>query len=361
MGEITIKDIAKICGVGVSTVSRAINNHPDINPKTRKQIQKVIEEYGYIPNNSARNLKRTESNTVAILAKGITNQMFNRMIKVFEEKLKQSKMTMTLQQVDFEEDEVAVALELIKEKRLKGIIFLGSNYYHQDGLMEKINVPFVLSTVGAISEDEELQKYSHVTVNDMKESYKATEYLIKKGHRNIAIISAEERDSSVGRLRLDGYLKAMEHYGLCINPDLICRVSDEMEHYSMEGGYDTAKKLLSSGAEFSAIYATSDIMAVGVYRALFEAGIRIPEDVSVLGFDGIELGDYVQPKLTTLQQPVEQLASATIDLLQNLIDGNCENQTLMFEGNLVEKESVKRLEIYENYHAMQKERREVYE
>ncbi len=108
--------------MGVSTVSRAINNHPDINPKTREQIQ----------------------------------------------------------QVNFEEDEVAVALELIKEKRLKGIIFLGCNYYHPEGLMEKINVPFVLSTVGEISEDEKLQKYSHVTVNDMKESYKATEYLIKK-------------------------------------------------------------------------------------------------------------------------------------------------------------------------------------
>lgn len=344
MEEITIKDIAKICEVSVSTVSRAINNHPDINPKTRKQIQQVIREYGYIPNNSARNLKRTESNTVAILAKGITNQMFNRMIKVFDEKLKQNKMTMTLQQVEFEEDEVAVALELIKEKRLKGIIFLGSNYYHPDGAMEKITVPFVLSTVGAISGDEELQKYSHVTVNDMKESYKATEYLIQKGHRDIAIISAEEKDSSVGRLRMEGYLKAMQKYGIETNPGLICRVSDEMEHYSMEGGYDTTKKLLLSGEKFSAIYATSDIMAVGVYRALFEAGIRIPEDVSVLGFDGIELGDYIQPKLTTLEQPVEKLAIATIELLQNLMDGKCENQTLMFEGNLIEKESVKRLE-----------------
>lgn len=348
MGEITIKDIAKICGVGVSTVSRAINNHPDINPETRKQIQQVIEEYGYIPNNSARNLKRTESNTVAILAKGITNHMFNRMIKVFDEKLKQNKMTMTLQQVNFEEDEVAVALELIKEKRLKGIIFLGSNYEHPEGLMEKIHVPFVLSTVGAISEDKELRKYSHVTVDDRKESYKATEYLIQKGHRNIAIISAEEKNSSVGRLRLEGYLEAMKKYKIDINSNLICRVSDDMEHYSMEGGYYTTKKLLKSGTDFSAIYATSDIMAVGVYRALFEAGMKIPEDVSVLGFDGIELGDYIQPKLTTLEQPVEKLATATIELLQNLIGGKCENQTLMFEGNLVEKESVKRLEVYKS-------------
>ena len=118
MAEITIKDIARICGVGVSTVSRAINNHPDINPGTRKQIQEVIDQYGYIPNNSARNLKRTESNAVAILIKGITNPLFNSMIKVFDEKLKRNRLTMILQHVNYEEDEIAIALELIKEKRL---------------------------------------------------------------------------------------------------------------------------------------------------------------------------------------------------------------------------------------------------
>lgn len=344
MAEITIKDIAKICGVGISTVSRAINNHPDINLETRKQIQAVIAEYGYIPNNSARNLKRTESNAVAILVKGITNTMFSRMIKVFDEKLKRNKMSMILQHVDFEEDEVAVALELIKEKRLKGIIFLGFNYYHPEGEIDKISVPFVLGTVGAISDDEDLTRFSHVTVDDRKESYKATEYLIQKGHRKIAIIPAEEKDSSVGRLRMAGYLNALEDYGIESNPNLICRVSDEYEHYSMENGYVTTKRLLDSGEPFTAVYATSDTMAVGVYRALIEAGRRIPEDVSVMGFDGNEIGNYMHPKLTTLAQPVERLAEETFELLHDLIDGHSGNKTLMFEGTLLEKESVKQIE-----------------
>lgn len=344
MAEITIKDIARICGVGVSTVSRAINNHPDINPDTRRQIQDVIEQYGYIPNNSARNLKRTESNAVAILIKGITNPLFNRMVKVFDEKLKRNKLSMILQQVNYTEDEVAIALELIKEKRLKGIIFLGSNYYHPEGAMEKINVPFVLSTVGAISEDEDSTRYSHVAVDDMRESYKATEYLIEMGHHRIALISAEEYDSSVGRLRLEGYSKALHDHGFEVDRKLICPVSDDMEHYSMENGYLTTKRLLDSGEPFTAVFAMSDIMAVGVYRALREAGLRIPEDVSVIGFDGIEMGDYLYPKLTTLAQPVEQLALATFELLRDLIDEQCENKNLIFEGQLIEKESVKKLE-----------------
>lgn len=343
MAEVTIKDIARICGVGVSTVSRAINNHPDINPETRKQIQQVIDEYGYIPNNSARNLKRTESNAVAILTKGITNPMFNRMIKVFDEKLRRNKLTMILQHVDFAEDEVAVALELIKEKRLKGIIFLGFNYFHPEGEIDKISVPFVLSTVGMIAEDQNLEHYSHVTVDDRKESYKATQYLIDMGHKDIAIILAEEESSSVGKLRLDGYMQALQDNGIALNPGLICTVSDDMEHYSMENGYITTKKLLSAGEKFSAIYATSDIFAVGVYRALMEAGLKVPDDVSVMGYDGIEMGDYIYPKLTTMAQPVEKLAIATFELLQDMMDEQCKNKTLMFEGKLAEKESVKNI------------------
>lgn len=345
MPEITIKDIAKICGVGVSTVSRAINNYPDINPETRKQIQEVIKEYGYIPNNSARNLKRTESNAVAILIKGITNPLFNQMIKVFDEKMKRSKVTMILQHVSYEEDEVAIALELIKEKRLKGIIFLGSNYYHPKGAVQKINVPFVFSTVGAVSEDEDSTRYSHITVDDERESYKVVDYLVQMGHREIAIISAEEKNSSVGRLRMEGYLNALKEHCIPINSSLICRVSDEVEHYSMENGYLTTKRLLESGEKFTAVFATSDIMAVGVYRALFEAGLRIPEDVSVVGFDGIELGDYLFPKLTTLVQPVEQLAEETFELLQELMGGDCKNKTMFFAGELVEKGSVCRREV----------------
>ena len=343
MPEITIKDIAKICGVGVSTVSRAINNYPDINPETRKQIQDVIEQYGYIPNNSARNLKRTESNAVAILIKGITNPLFYRMIKVFDEKLKKNKLSMILQHVSYEEDEVTVALELIKEKRLKGIIFLGANYYHSKGAVEKIQIPFVFSTVGAVAEDEDSTRYSHVTVDDERESYKMVDYLVRMGHRQIALIAAEKKNSSVGRLRMEGYLKALRDHQISVNEKLICLVSDDVEHYSMKNGYLTTRRLLDSGEKFTAIFAMADIMAIGVYRALFEAGLRIPEDVSVVGYDGIELGDYVYPKLTTMAQPVEQIALATVELLQELMEGKCRNRTMFFAGELMEKDSVKKI------------------
>ena len=117
--EITIKDIARICGVGVSTVSRAINNHPDINPVTKQAIMDTIEKYGYIPNNSARNLKRTDAKCIAILIKGLTNPFFASMLRIIEEEVERKHYSLVLRHVEFFQDEVDVALELIKEKRLR--------------------------------------------------------------------------------------------------------------------------------------------------------------------------------------------------------------------------------------------------
>ena len=118
MAEITIKDIAKLCGVGVSTVSRALNNHPDINPETKEKIMQVIKENGFVPNNSARNLKRVEAKSVAVLVKGITNPFFSDMISVIEAEIEKRGFTLVLHHVESREDEVEVALELVKEKRL---------------------------------------------------------------------------------------------------------------------------------------------------------------------------------------------------------------------------------------------------
>ena len=112
----------------------------------------------------------------------------------------------------------------------------------------------------------------------------------------------------------------------------------------MTNGYMTAKKLIESGAPFSAVFAFSDIIAAGVYRAVHEAGLRIPEDVSVVGFDGSELGDYLQPKLTSVAQPVSKMADAIINQLYDMIDGRCGNRTRIFEGKLLEKESVRQIE-----------------
>ena len=167
MEQITIKEVAKLCGVGVSTVSRAINNHPDINDATKQMILDTIKKYNYVPNNSARNLKRSDSNTIAVLIKGISNPFFADMIQVFEREINRKKYTFVLQHVEEFEDEVDVAIQLEKEKRLKGIVFLGGLSSHTEEKLEQLTVPFVISTGDSTASND---IFAAVTVDDVRES-----------------------------------------------------------------------------------------------------------------------------------------------------------------------------------------------
>ncbi len=339
MADITIKDIAKRCGVGVSTVSRALNDNAEINAETKDKILQVVRETGFVPNNSARNLKRTDTNNIAVLVKGITNPFFSSMIKIMEEQIHKKKFSLVLQHVDEYEDEVDVALELIKEKRLKGIVFLGGHFVHSQDKFEQISVPFVFSTVGAQPDNMNKEVYSNIGVDDKKASKKIVSYLIELGHKEIAVITPECGERTIGYQRLQGYKEALSDKKIKCKSELICNVETDVDLYSMENGYITTKQLIDSGTKFTAIFAMADSLAIGACRALKDAGLKIPEDVSVVGYDGIEWGDYYVPRLTTLKQPVEEMAEATMQLLFNIIAGKSEHQHIDFEGEILIKES----------------------
>lgn len=342
MAETTIKDIAALCGVGISTVSRAINNHPDINPETKKKIMEVIEQTGFIPNNSARNLKRTDAKVIAVIVKGITNPFFARTIQIIEEQTAQHKYAMVLRHVEPYEDNADVALELEKEKRLRGIIFLGGSFYQSVEKLEKLKVPFIFATTGVGMGDlADRVAFSNVTVDDRRESEKMVNYLLSLGHKRIAIITEGSEEPSVAQLRLEGYRKAYEKAGLSVDEELICNVDKNIEHYSMRNGYVTTKKLLESGVDFTAIFAAADAWAIGACRAIFEAGKRVPEDISVAGYDGIELGSYYNPKLTTIKQPDEAIAKEVIFLLLDIIDGKRDHEHIVMDAELLVRESTK--------------------
>ena len=340
MDTVTIKDIARICGVGVSTVSRAINNHPDINPQTKGKIMETIEKYHYVPNNSARNLKRTDAKTVAVLVKGISNPMFGAMIKTIEEILQKAKYSMVLQHVDEKQDEVEVAIQLEKEKRLRGVVFLGGYFTHTEAKLKQIPIPFVLSTIGVPGERRR-HSYATVSVDDVKESKRAVEYLIAHGHRNIAIVTSTEDDESIGRLRLEGYYEALRSHGIPVDDSLVYYMQEELGTYTMDSGYAAARKILASEKKITAIYVISDLVALGVCKAIFDAGKSVPEDYSGMGFDGLDFAKYYQPSITTLRQPTEEMARATVQELLREIKHKGNPKSMIFQGELVEGQSVK--------------------
>lgn len=343
MFEPTIKDIAKICGVGVSTVSRAINNHPDINSETKEKIMNAIREYGYVPNDSARNLKRVDAQAIAVLVKGIANPFFTSMISVIEQECKKRHYSMELSHIEADEDEVDVAQKVVKEKRLRGIIFLGGLFSHSEEKLKKLSVPFVFSTAGSVPEHISRKQYSSISVDDRRESAKMVEHLIGQGHTKIAILVAEALEESVGRLRLDGYCDALGAHGIEVNPGLVCQTSDAIGHFSMENGYLTTKKLLERGEAFTALYAVADALAIGALRALYEAGLRVPEDISLAGYDGIDMACYTVPSLTTIRQPVEEMAKDTTRLLFDIIAKKTRHQHITYEAELLIRESTAKI------------------
>ena len=336
---VTIKDIARIAGVGVSTVSRAINDDPTINEKTRERVLKICEENHYVPNNSARNLKMTESNTVALLVMGIENIFFTSMFGRFQKELEAKGYDFFLHAVSEWSDAVDVAMELTTEKRLKGIIFLGGQMDHSKEKLKKMNIPYVLCTVAREGEKFHADLPT-VSIDDKAASKTIVEYLIKNGHKRIAIIAGNKADLAIGERRLSGYKHALEDNGIAVDESLIFRQKEEIPGYTPKNGYAVAKEILASGLKFSALYCTSDLVAMGAYKALNEAGVRIPEDVSVVGFDGINLGNFLNPPLTTMVQPRDELITASVEKLVAAMEGAEVSQDI-FEAKLLERKSVK--------------------
>lgn len=341
MSNLTIRDIARICNVSTSTVSRAMNGESGINKETKARILQVIQEHNFKPNNSARNLKMIESDAIAVLVKGMSNPFFQSLLAEIE-KIKHKDYSFLIHAVREDQNEVDVASELIVEKKLKGIIFLGGLVSPSNTAISRINIPYVRCT-GAIIPGKKEWEGPSVAIDDEKESYRITEYLLRKGHKRIAILTTGDEDNSVGQLRIQGYKRALKEYGVPFDQELIRLIDSDVLEYSIENGYDTTKKLLESGISFTAVYATSDMMSFGAYKAILEAGKKIPDDYSVIGFDGIEMSKYFHPSLTTLQQPLSKMAKAAVEEMMKAIENEPTDNQIIFEGKLLERESVKDL------------------
>lgn len=332
MEQVTIKDIAKICGVGIGTVSRAINNQSNINPETKQMIMDAIKKYNYVPNNSARNLKRSDSNTIAVMVKQITNPFWGSMLKQMLEEIRKRNYALVIQNVEDEEDEVALAIELEKEKRLKGIIFLGGMYEFDEKQLQLLTVPFVISGSG-YHLPQNIKRCALVSSDTKRESMRMVDHLCKCGHQRIALLTV--KGDGLGKCHLDGYKKALEENGMVFDENLVIYMKKNRELFSIKTGYEMTKELLASGKQFSCIYAISDTLAVGACKAIFDSGKQVPQDYSVAGSDGQEIAEYNNPSITTMRYPGDEIAQKTIKVLFDLIEEKPVKQKYMYPGELL--------------------------
>lgn len=340
--NITIKDIARICGVGVSTVSRAINDDPGINEKTKERILETVRKFRYVPNTSARNLKMTESNTIALIVCGVGNIFFTSMYDDFQNELEKNGYDFLLHSVDNDVNIPAEALRLSKEKRLKGIVFLGGWINPNSKSLLNVNVPYVFCTVSHTIEGPHAPCPT-VGIDDIAASKRMVDYLCDMGHKKIAIIAGVEGDMAVAGGRLLGYRKSLEEHGIEVDEDLVFYMKKDIDEFTVENGYVVTKELIASKKEFTAVYCISDLTAIGAYRAIYDAGLKIPDDISVVGFDGIELGDYMNPRITTMVQPRHEMALESVRILLKLISQEEGIADSVFPTELLTRDSVKKI------------------
>ncbi|WP_298126851.1 LacI family DNA-binding transcriptional regulator [uncultured Clostridium sp.] len=339
-----IRDIARISGLCVSTVSRVLNNHPDVKESTREKVLHVIKESNYVPNNSARILKQHNTKNIGVLVKGVFNPFFSELINVIGSKINENKYTMILQQNDYAlEQEVENIISFVKEKRLQGIICLGGNFIDlDDDSFKNIDVPIVLTSVNAVSPTGK-DKYSTVGINNLQSAYDATNYLIKKGHKNIALMIGEENDFCISWWRYKGYVKALRDNNIEPNNDNLI-IGD----YDSKIAYEVTLDFLKRRKDITAIFAISDFMAIGVAKAVTDSGLTVGKDISIVGFDGMNISCYYNPGITTVKQPIEEMAIKSVNILFDLLKEKCENKHVLLNTELIERESCADLNLIKN-------------
>jgi len=305
----TIRDIARLSGYAVGTVSRVLNGHPNVSEQARERVMAVVEEHHFTLNSNAKHLKQHYSSGVAIIIKGSRNMLFAAIVEHVQALIRDSGHPSMVYYLEEDGDEVEQALLVCRERRPLGILFLGSDLELFQARFAHISVPCVLVTNSAA--ELGFPNLSSVSTDDAGAARQAVLRLLDLGHREIGILGGCTGRPNASHTRFLGVRQAFEERGLPLDLER----QYEGTYFSMADGYAAMGRLLDRMERLTAVFAMSDVQAIGAIRALRDRGLRVPEDISVIGFDGIELGGYVTPRLTTIRQDERLLARRSVELL----------------------------------------------
>lgn len=333
----TIKDIAKLSGYGVATVSRVLNDHPDVSAETRRKVLAVVEEQNFQPNNNAKHLKQQASSSIAVIVKGTMNLLFADLVEKIQVLLRDAGQDAAVYYLDEDANEVAYALQLCRERRPMGILFLGGDLELFEAGFSPITVPCVLLTNTA--RELGFTNLSSFTTDDCAAAEQVIELLAAQGHRHIGFLGGNWFCTQIAYCRLMGCRKACLRLGIPFDVDRQC----EPCRYSMPEAYAATRRLLERCPDLTAIFAVSDVMALGAIRALKDLGKRVPEDISVVGYDGLVTGQYSLPRLTTVRQDTQQLAERGVDALLRSIARSSPPVHELVPFQLIQGESVAKI------------------
>lgn len=311
----TIKDVAKICGVSVSTVSRVLNDRPDVNPEVRRHVLNVVAREGYVPSSTARNLVGSRSNEVGVVVRGMGNPGFFDMLDSISRELEHCGYTMVLHQIRDTHDEIKAGSRLERERKLRGLLFLGGRYDHTPGEMAQLHVPYVCcgSTdhYGSLPEEDQ----SWICADVFQTVYEAAGHLLKQGHSRIALLIPGCEDHGAGQLCFESYQAVLKEWNVPFDGALVMETGSS----EMSAAYKGMGKLLDHKANFTAVLTLSDGEAIAAMKALADGGHRVPEDCSVIAIDGTPISEYTIPALTAMIPPAQEIGREAVRMLADRI------------------------------------------
>ena len=330
---VTLHDVAALAGVSIKTVSNVINDYPHIRPATREKVEAAIAELGYTPNLTARNLRSGRTGAIALALPDLSLAYFAELAAQVIHEAEAAGVVVLVEQTGADRDR---ELELLRSPRLKltdGLIFSPLGMGQEDAAALELPYPAVL-----LGERIFDGPTDHVTMRNVDAARAATEYLIASGRRRIAVVGAHEGEViGSAALRMQGYREALEAAGIAYDDAIVGYTT----LWHRANGADSMREILARSEEIDAVFGLNDTLALGAMRVLQEAGRRVPEDVAVMGFDGLDEAEYSIPSLTTVDPGRDWIARTAVETLLARISGGetGEPRTLLSEYRILGRES----------------------
>jgi len=336
---VTIYDVAKKAGVGIGTVSRVINNSPHISPKTREKILKVIKELKYQPHAMAQSLARKRTNSIACIVPDFTGYFFMELLRNVQRQISKHGYDLILYSVDEDDKKEAFLRKILHEKKVDGVLLLSMEISDQE--VER----FLNSRLPIVLLDCYHPQLDSITIENEQGAYLATNHLIDLGHRKIAMITGQ-LSSLPSSIRLKGYKKALYEHEIKFREDYVIAVNSHEDiditsnhGFNDKAGYIAMQQLLNIEKDKpTAVFISSDIQAIGAMKAISDRGLKIPDDMAVVGFDDIQLAGIVG--LTTMHQPMEEMGKLAVErLIEKINNFQLSKYKNFLKTNLIIRES----------------------
>lgn len=307
---VTIYDVAREAGVSMATVSRVVNNNPNVKPQTRKKVFEAIEMLGYRPNAVARGLASKKTTTVGVVIPDIANANFAEVARGVEDIANMYHYNIILCNADKRKEKEIRVVNTLLEKQVDGLLFMGGAVTEEHiQAFKTSNVPIVLCGTS-----DESGQIPSVDIDHEAAAFDAVSHLVAQGHRSIAMISGTLQDPANGYARFQGYKRALEAAGIPYREDLV-----RVGNYRYESGIEATQYFLSLPDKPTAIFSATDEMAIGAIHAIQDAGISVPDAISVIGVDNSRISSMVRPLLTTVAQPMYDIGAVGMRLLTKLM------------------------------------------